>query len=505
MMPAGSAQDSLLGRVLADRFEILQRIGEGGMGVVYKARQISVDRIVAIKVLNATVAQDPQWVQRFNNEARACSKLQHPNTVRLIDFGPTREGLLFMAMEYLDGMSLRAAIDRGGRMRPDRVLRILIQCCQSLAEAHGIGIIHRDIKPDNLYLMSMGGQQDFVKVLDFSVAKLKQQAGSAMQTQAGVVFGTPNYMSPEQGRGLPLDARSDIYALGIVAFEMLMGRAPFTSQNPMEVLAMHVRAPVPPMPGVPDRVAKIVMRSLAKEASQRQQTVQELEAECGQALAELGGIPGMVGVGISGSVPVQQAGISSPMAPPPVVRPQAAAPQAKTLFADAAQVAIPRAQGMAAGASGPGPAPAGDSAAKTMIAPGAGPAAGVGMGMPMPAQMGVGAAPGAGAMPNGPQHGGPLGAQPGRPGMLAQPMGSQPLPPQQAPVHTPTPGDPKTVLLQNSEGIISFAQRGRPVPVGARPVVDAGRGSSAGFWALCIFIGIAVGVLAYLVVSRVVT
>src|SRR5258708_6028479 len=235
---------------------MLDRIGEGGMGVVYRARQISVDRIVAIKVLNAQVAQDPQWVLRFNNEAKACSKLQHPNTVRLIDFGQTREGL-FMAMEFLDGQSLRSAIDRGGRMRPDRVLLILSLCSQSLAEAHSLGIIHRDIKPDNLYLVTLAGQSDFVKVLDFSVAKLKQQAGSAMQTQAGVVFGTPNYMSPEQGRGLPLDARSDIYALGIVAYEMLMGRPPFTSQNPMEVLAMHVRTPVPPLTGVPERVAQI--------------------------------------------------------------------------------------------------------------------------------------------------------------------------------------------------------------------------------------------------------
>ena len=295
-------QDPLLGKVLADRFEMLDRIGEGGMGVVYRARQISVDRIVAIKVLNAQVAQDPQWVGRFINEAKACSKLQHPNTVRLIDFGQTREGLLFMAMEFLDGQSIRTAIDRGGRMQPARVLKIISQCCQSLAEAHNLGIIHRDIKPDNLFLVSLGGQPDFVKVLDFSVAKLKQQSGSAMQTQAGVVFGTPNYMSPEQGRGLPLDARSDIYALGIVAYEMLMGRPPFSSQNPMEVLAMHVRTPVPPMIGIPDRAAQIVMRALNKDPAHRQQTVEQFHNECQNGLAEFSG-PG--GMSMSGSVPVQ--------------------------------------------------------------------------------------------------------------------------------------------------------------------------------------------------------
>jgi serine/threonine-protein kinase len=296
-------QDPLLGKVLADRFEMLDRIGEGGMGVVYRARQISVDRTVAIKVLNAQVAQDPQWVGRFINEAKACSKLQHPNTVRLIDFGQTRDGLLFMAMEFLDGMAISSAITRYGRFQPARVLKIISQCCQSLAEAHNLGIIHRDIKPDNLFLVTLGGQPDFVKVLDFSVAKLKQQSGSAMQTQAGVVFGTPNYMSPEQGRGLPLDARSDIYALGIVAYEMLMGRPPFSSQNPMEVLAMHVRTPVPPLVGIPDRVAQIVMRALSKDPAHRQQTVEQLHNECQSVLAELGAAGGP----LSGSIPVQPA------------------------------------------------------------------------------------------------------------------------------------------------------------------------------------------------------
>src|SRR5262249_55862223 len=295
--------DPLIGKLLADRFEILDRIGEGGMGVVYRARQVTVDRVVAIKVLNAQVAQDPQWVHRFINEAKACSKLSHPNTVRLIDFGQTRDGLLFMAMEFLDGMSLRTAIDRTGRMVPARVMKIIMQCCQSLAEAHGLGIIHRDIKPDNLFLVTLAGQPDFVKVLDFSVAKLKQAAGSAMQTQAGVVFGTPNYMSPEQGRGLPLDARSDIYALGIVAYEMLMGRPPFSSQNPMEVLAMHVRTPVPPLVGIPDRISQIVMRARAKDPAHRQQNVEQLQQECGQALAEMG-VSLMAG-GMSSSMPVQ--------------------------------------------------------------------------------------------------------------------------------------------------------------------------------------------------------
>ena len=337
-------QDPLLGKVLADRFEMLDRIGEGGMGVVYRARQISVDRMVAIKVLNAQVAQDPQWVGRFINEAKACSKLQHPNTVRLIDFGQTREGLLFMAMEFLDGQSIRTAIDRYGRIQPHRVLKIISQCCQSLAEAHNLGIIHRDIKPDNLFLVSLGGQPDFVKVLDFSVAKLKQQAGSAMQTQAGVVFGTPNYMSPEQGRGLPLDARSDIYALGIVAYEMLMGRPPFSSQNPMEVLAMHVRTPVPPLVSIPDRIAQIVLRALNKDPAHRQQTVEQLQNECQNAIVEMGA-PGPM----SGSMPVQQ---QQPHQVRTVIAPnQGMAPQQAGMSNDPARtvIAMPPQPGLMSG------------------------------------------------------------------------------------------------------------------------------------------------------------
>src|SRR5687768_11569220 len=142
------------------------------MGVVYKARQVSIDRVIALKMLNQQMAQDPLWVQRFYNEAKACSRLQHPNTIRMFDFGQTSDGRLFMTMEFLEGMTLREAIGTQAPIAPNRVLKILVQCCASLAEAHSIGIIHRDIKPDNVFLMNMPGSSDFVKLLDFSVAKL---------------------------------------------------------------------------------------------------------------------------------------------------------------------------------------------------------------------------------------------------------------------------------------------------------------------------------------------
>jgi serine/threonine-protein kinase len=436
------------------------------MGVVYRARQLSVDRIVAIKVLNAQVAQDPQWVGRFINEAKACSKLQHPNTVRLIDFGQTREGLLFMAMEFLDGISIRGAIDRFGRMQPQRVMKIISQCCQSLSEAHNLGIIHRDIKPDNLFLVTLGGQQDYVKVLDFSVAKLKQQSGSAMQTQAGVVFGTPNYMSPEQGRGLPLDARSDIYALGIVAYEMLMGRPPFASQNPMEVLAMHVRTPVPPMQGIPDRVAQVVMRSLAKDPAHRQQNVEQLNNECQAVLAEMGVPQAMMGgMGMSASIPVQ--------APPPHA-------QQRTMIADAGHARPQHQQG----AHGHGPAL---DPARTVIA----------------GQGGIpGLPPGGFPPPQQPHHGmhHPAGQRPG-----------MPMPPQQIPAHTPTTpqhgphmgAQPQTVLMDGSQNAVPVGVRQSASHQTARNRKRRRQGSSAVFWMLCMIAGILIGIIAYFIVSSI--
>jgi predicted Ser/Thr protein kinase len=280
-----SGPDPLVGKTLADRFEIIERIGEGGTGVVYRAKQLSVDRTIAIKVLGAHVSTDPSWVKRFHNEARAASRLDHPNTVRLIDFGQTKEGLLFIAMEYLHGKSLRAEIDRVTRLPPNRVLRIVSQMCASLSEAHQQGIIHRDIKPDNVYLVDMKGAGDYVKVLDFSVAKM--DAPDAQVTRAGVVFGTPQYMSPEQGRGIPLDARSDIYAVGIVAYEMLTGKPPFDAKVPTEVVMMHLRDKPAPLSGLPPQLMDIVMRTLEKDPAKRQQSADALDQECQQCLAEL--------------------------------------------------------------------------------------------------------------------------------------------------------------------------------------------------------------------------
>ena len=302
------ASDPLVGKVLADRFEILERVGDGGTGVVYRAKQLSVDRIIAVKVLGAHVSTDPQWMKRFQNEARAASKLEHHNTVRVLDFGQTREGLLFIAMEFLNGRSLRSEIERSGRMAVPRVLQIVSQISASLGEAHMMGIIHRDIKPDNVFLVDLKGGGDMVKVLDFSVAK--SDSPDAQLTRAGVVFGTPAYMSPEQGRGIPLGPASDLYAVGIVAYEMLSGRPPFQASIPTEVVMMHLRNPPPPLQGVPPQVAQMVMRTLEKDAKRRPQSAAELQQICQQLLVDLSGYqPPMAGSRVA--TPPPRAAVSS--------------------------------------------------------------------------------------------------------------------------------------------------------------------------------------------------
>lgn len=327
-MSTPAQHDPLIGKVLADRFEILSRIGEGGTGVVYKAKQITVDRTVAIKVLGAHVSSDPQWVKRFHNEARAAARLDHPNTVRMIDFGETKEGLLFIAMEYLHGRPLSDEISRLGKIPPQRALRIISQACQSLQEAHTQGIIHRDIKPDNVFLVEMKGSGDFVKVLDFSVAKM--DTPDAQLTRAGTVFGTPAYMSPEQARGVKLAPQSDVYACGIVLYEMLTGKPPFEAALPMEVVMMHLRQKPAPLVGFPEPIVRVVMKALEKTPDRRQQSADELHRECIECLETL--YPKQTPTaGMSAVTDAQRVSMQAPTVPPQPV-PQLTPPAAATSF-----------------------------------------------------------------------------------------------------------------------------------------------------------------------------
>jgi eukaryotic-like serine/threonine-protein kinase len=216
------AQDSspllsaLIGREIAGRFRILAKLGEGGMGAVYRAEQISLKRAVAVKVLRPELSQNQMIVRRFSAEAEAVAKLDHPSTVKVYDFGQDTDGSLFIAMEYIEGGSLRDAM-RAGALPGPRALAIALQVSASLADAHAQRIVHRDLKPDNVMLQDKGRQRDIVRVLDFGIAKLRDDSHATQQamTQAGDMLGTPQYMAPEQIRGdVAIDGRTDVYALG---------------------------------------------------------------------------------------------------------------------------------------------------------------------------------------------------------------------------------------------------------------------------------------------------
>jgi hypothetical protein len=544
------SNDPFVGKVIDGRYEIQQRIGEGGMGVVYRARQISIDRIIAIKMLNSQMAQDPNWVQRFYNEAKACSRLQHPNTIRMFDFGQTQEGRLFMTMEFLDGISLRQAVDQGP-LAPQRVIKVLIQCCASLAEAHSIGIIHRDIKPDNVFLLNMAGSPDFVKLLDFSVAKLLE--GDRMKTQAGVVFGTPQYMSPEQGRGLPLDARSDLYALGILAYEMLVGTVPYNDENPMTVIQMHLQGQIPPMPqSIPYSVQNVVRRALEKDASRRYQSAGEMMQAAQQVFAELNS--GGVSVGAGGVPRTMIAPNPNAMGQPPgqpqmsgIAQPPGgnfqAGAQAKTMIAQQSPFAqgmpnqggmpgqgmpnqggmpgqgmpnqggmpgqgMPNqgggmpGQGMPGGPQAPGGYNASAASQKTIVA-GMAPAIVGGQMMPQGtpggfSPQGPGGFPPAGSGYQQP----PPGGYPGQPqgGYSPQPQGGYAPPGGQPPQGG---GPQKTVMLQPSDGIVSVARTGQAVQTSSGPTTGTiNQGASTLYWIVCLAAGVAVGVLGYVIVLQ---
>jgi len=282
-----SATD-LLGSIVADRFEVIEKLGEGGMGAVYKARQISMDRQVALKILLHDQRGDAISVERFRHEAYLASRLRHPNAIIIHDFGQSPDGLLYIAMEYLSGETLKDRLTRLGPMPVRTAVKVLGQTLRTIAEAHRMGLIHRDLKPDNIFLTTVEGDTDYVKVLDFGIAKLTavQDGIGGYQgglTVAGKIYGTPNYMSPEQIRGKPVDHQSDLYQLGVIFYEMLAGRRPFEAQTPVDVMMMHLRDAPPPLSGlrsdVPPELEKTVLRALEKDRRLRFQSGDEfLEA-----------------------------------------------------------------------------------------------------------------------------------------------------------------------------------------------------------------------------------
>jgi len=289
-------KDPFIGReILGGQYQVLEKIGTGGMGSVYKASQPAMNRMVAIKILHPKLANRKDLTSRFRREARAMSQLSHPNTVKVFVYGEMEDdGSLYIVMEMLEGRNLNQTVRKDGPIPIERAIPILIQVCGALQEAHDLGIVHRDLKPENIFLSRQGGINDFPKVLDFGLAKVTErqmQPGSIILTQEGMVFGTPEFMSPEQAQGKTLDARSDIYSLAVILYEVLTGKLPFTAKTPMEYIQKHVTEPIIPLSErvadkhFPKELDVVMARALSKKPEQRYQTA----AEFAEALRPFGG------------------------------------------------------------------------------------------------------------------------------------------------------------------------------------------------------------------------
>ncbi|MCB9527698.1 MAG: serine/threonine-protein kinase [bacterium] len=292
-------KNSLIGRTIDNgRYEITRLIGEGGMGRVYEARQVSMNRRVALKILRAQLATDEKLLARFQQEALSISRLRHPNTITIYDYGKTEDDLLFMSMELLGGQSLFSILRKEKRLILPRALHIMDQVAGAVGEAHQLGIVHRDLKPENIQIDHVAGDSDFAKVLDFGIAKIlggdgRTAEGKAL-TLAGSIFGTPHYMSPEQVHGQKVDHRTDIYSLGIILFEMLAGKPPFDGATPMSVMMAQASKELPdmremaPEADVNDAVLQLINDCCAKDRSRRLRTADELIARLRQIQIDLG-------------------------------------------------------------------------------------------------------------------------------------------------------------------------------------------------------------------------
>jgi serine/threonine protein kinase len=280
------APDPFLQReILGGEFRILDKIGTGGMGSVYRAAQPAMSRMVAIKILHPQLALRKDLISRFRREARAMSQLTHPNTVKVFMYGQLEgDNSLYIVMEHLEGQNLSRIVKREGPLSVPRAITILIQVCGALQEAHEKGIVHRDLKPENIFLCRNGGIADFPKVLDFGLAKITEtelRPGSIQLTQEGMVFGTPEFMSPEQAQGKTLDHRSDIYSLAVILYEALTTKLPFRAQTPMDYLQKHVLEPPIPLDGrvpnllFPPGLGGVINRALSKQREARFATAHE--------------------------------------------------------------------------------------------------------------------------------------------------------------------------------------------------------------------------------------
>jgi len=424
--------DPLVGTLVANKYRIVKQLGEGGMGCVYLAEQQlgSTARKVALKTLHKHLSHDPAIKARFDREAGTVAALEHPNTIQVYDFGAMEDGTLYLVMEFVQGRSVADILEKDGPMPPARVENILRQVCGSLEEAHGHGIVHRDLKPDNVVLCERAGTKDWVEVLDFGIAKRSSEhdPNEAKLTQQGMVLGTPPYMSPEQFTGQPVDLRSDIYALGVMTYEMLVGKYPFEANTAWEWASKHMTEAPRPIEtqalgsNVPDRMRAAITRALEKDKDARFSTVKEFF----EALSSNGASPT---TSVMNAPPGQDhANMASAVAPGTAV-----------LAAPPGEVRAKTEMGAPMGGPNPG----------AMTPP---PYGGAPAGGPAPISNPYPGGPGAGAsVPQGPAHQ-PAGGKKGGSGLII--------------------GLGVVAVLLIGGGIATYALRGKPKPVPTTDLAD---------------------------------
>ena len=287
-----SASGDLVGSIIADRYHVISKLGEGGMGQVYLAEHVRMGRKSAVKVMNPGMVNDADAISRFNREASNASRISHPNVAAIYDFGETSDGLIYLAMEFVEGEPLTKLIEREGPLPAARAANIVRQTGEALAVAHDLGIVHRDLKPDNIMIAKDRDGADCVKVVDFGIAKSASHDAQKV-TRTGLVIGTPEYMSPEQLAGDPLDGRSDIYSLALVAFTMLTGRLPFPSETVQESMIMRLTerprslAEMKPDVSWPSPLQAAIDKGLARDARERYATAAEFGRDVSTAVERM--------------------------------------------------------------------------------------------------------------------------------------------------------------------------------------------------------------------------